>query len=879
MKIATHASVFLAITSSRPLKNLSRLAAFTFALGLLWVGQSLHAGPVVTLSGAMGSGVHWNSTGWWSDGNSVLTSEALDPTTTYVVLSGAILRTPPIVGPTNFPGTIANTLTIQGDGVYQFSASGSVAPNIGTLIPRGTGTGPCSVGFPRLIMNGGEIGIVNNLYTISGEIDIRTNTPFFNIGASDVGYIIPGYLTGSGSIEYRGLRFATSPFAGTNSTRFTNCLAITCTTNTFFGQWKIFNGALLGVAPGCLGTNTITLGTSSSNGIFGACETLYNLTNSQGDLIILNSGTNYGRFYLHQSNTFRRVIVGVMALDPGTYSYAQLNTSFPNNFPLTWTRLNGSAISNASGSITVLQGAPPTTLTQPVSVTNYVGQTVQFTATVGGSPPLYYQWQAGSYGSGTYTNLVEGGNFSGTTNMTLTIANISAANALNYVLVATNNNGGSVTSSVASLTLGPPPITGGIFNYSSFIDPISNLTARYFYPVVTSNLTLLVVMHGYSGDSSSYNFNTYTNLAAMGFFVLAPDMRGRGGDGGSPDDSGREIMDIYDAVAYARTHFPVSPDYAALFGESGGGGNTIAAAAKIPDLFSVYVSYYGMSDYGFSPSVSWYAFVGPASNYAASMRLHIGGDSTLGTPANFPDAYQARDATEAIGKNLLGGFLYLFENSRDSVVNATNTTRVANSMLAAGNSRYYMDISSTLYVHQYPTAPTYLPDSTALWASAIMSQTNAPWTMPQTGSVRVLGYLVTKRFSIWLGTGTTQVADVAYNTLTGTYSFTPVTTNGLNIHLTQGAMSLSTNISAPGTLSLNIPFPPSLHIASPQQLLNAQALMLTWTNNGCQVRLEASTNLLAGWNQLSSPWSTNNNWITTTVTNSTAVRFYRLRTD
>ena len=42
---------------------------------------------------------------------------------------------------------------------------------------------------------------------------------------------------------------------------------------------------------------------------------------------------------------------------------------------------------------------------------------------------------------GPYTNLIAGGQFSAVTNVTLTISNLVANNALDYVVVVTNSNG------------------------------------------------------------------------------------------------------------------------------------------------------------------------------------------------------------------------------------------------------------------------------------------------------------------------------------------------------------------------------------------------------------------------------------------------------
>jgi hypothetical protein len=100
----------------------------------------------------------------------------------------------------------------------------------------------------------------------------------------------------------------------------------------------------------------------------------------------------------------------------------------------------------------------PAITTNPVSLAVGVGQTATFSGAGNGSPTLAYQWQAGATNSGVYTNLVVSGGFSGTATPTLTITDASLSDTLNYTLVLSNAFG-SVTSSVATLTVVPPPAT------------------------------------------------------------------------------------------------------------------------------------------------------------------------------------------------------------------------------------------------------------------------------------------------------------------------------------------------------------------------------------------------------------------------------------
>ncbi len=105
-----------------------------------------------------------------------------------------------------------------------------------------------------------------------------------------------------------------------------------------------------------------------------------------------------------------------------------------------------------------VDGLPVGTATisaQPVDLMLSAGQTASFTISANGAAPLFYQWQAGATNGGIYTNLTEGGQFSGPATTNLLISNVTSNNVGNYIVVVTNIFG-SVTSSVATLVVIPP---------------------------------------------------------------------------------------------------------------------------------------------------------------------------------------------------------------------------------------------------------------------------------------------------------------------------------------------------------------------------------------------------------------------------------------
>jgi hypothetical protein len=89
---------------------------------------------------------------------------------------------------------------------------------------------------------------------------------------------------------------------------------------------------------------------------------------------------------------------------------------------------------------------PPTIGSHPGSRTNAVGTSATFSVTAAGTLPLRYQWLKNGIA------LVDGGNVSGATAATLMLVNVQPGDAGDFAVVVTNNFG-SVTSSVAVLTV------------------------------------------------------------------------------------------------------------------------------------------------------------------------------------------------------------------------------------------------------------------------------------------------------------------------------------------------------------------------------------------------------------------------------------------
>lgn len=153
-----------------------------------------------------------------------------------------------------------------------------------------------------------------------------------------------------------------------------------------------------------------TLGTYSDPGVFGTTTASFSL------------GAN-------ANNQANNVWIRIVALTASSGSSGSRDTFGIDNFNL-----------NYAGP------SAPTISSEPAGQTSGVLTTVSFTVAASGNPPLYYQWFKGA------DALSDGGNISGATNDTLTLANIVHADAGDYFVVV-SNYAGAVTSSIANLAV------------------------------------------------------------------------------------------------------------------------------------------------------------------------------------------------------------------------------------------------------------------------------------------------------------------------------------------------------------------------------------------------------------------------------------------
>jgi hypothetical protein len=337
------------------------------------------------------------------------------------------------------------------------------------------------------------------------------------------------------------------------------------------------------------------------------------------------------------------------------------------------------------------------------------------------------------------------------------------------------------------------------FTQSSSIDPeINDLTFKTVYDLGVSRIPILVLMHGWSGTELSFEQSTYQRFAYYGFFVLGVNMR-------KPKDaSGRELHDVIDAVQKVKADFNnlIDPNRVCVSGYSGGGGNVLGLYVKFPDYFNLYISHFGMSDYGFTVD-GWYQ---TNPSYQAGIETAIGG-----TPSLKPNEYRSRNSRQSILNFNLLAELIIYHDEDDPEVDILQSSKLND--LIGVNDKFIFNRSQTgdvlRWIHGYPRNGFDIIQAESDWKQKVFD--SSPVNAPNTGTIVVSGFMVTKQFSIWLGDGTSsndgtnRSASIQYDLLNRTYIVDPIFETGATdcvVTISQGVSTVQQTINSQTTFNL-----------------------------------------------------------------------------
>lgn len=420
----------------------------------------------------------------------------------------AILNTNPLTVTNNITitaGTLNdNNLSYTLGGTWTNNATYTAGTTTGTVIFNGaaaqTLTGSVITTFRNLTISntsgtgvtlGLNANVAGTLNFTSGVITTNTNRVIINAG---------GAVTGAGTSRFVNGFLQKNVAVGANVSRtyevgfgFTDYLPVSLTfaSVTTAGNItaKVFNGDHPSIASSCID----------------------NLKSVNRYWQITNAGTAFTNY----SGTCNFIGVGSDAdagSTPSNYFMALYNGS-------AWTTLTQGTTTSTSnqatgiisvGELQVGERRGPTITTQPTSLTVCNGNPATFSVVATGT--VTYQWQENT-GSG-FTNLSNGGIYSGVTTATL---NISAAavgmNGYLYRCIVTSSAcGGSTTSSIATLTVNPS--TGASITISA--SPSNNIcagTSVTFTATITNGGPTPAYQWKLNGSNVGTNSPTYVNAS------------------------------------------------------------------------------------------------------------------------------------------------------------------------------------------------------------------------------------------------------------------------------------------------------------------------------------------------------------------------------
>lgn len=292
--------------------------------------------------------------------------------------------------------------------------------------------------------------------------------------------------------------------------------------------------------------------------------------------------------------------------------------------------------------------------------------------------------------------------------------------------------------------------------YASSVDGTRPLKADVAFVPDGKKKPLLIVMHGYSGSRKAVGLDL-RELAPRGVVGVAPDMRGCGDSAGKWDSGGLDVHDILDAVLATVRQYPGEVDARNLniVGYSGGGGNAIACMVRFPDLFRNTISFFGISDYA-----GWHRSRGrPDCN--RRMEAVLGGP-----PDRLPDLYASRNAIAAAG-NAHSARLHFFWDEEEKACPPDMIESFIGVCRQAGFKNLAVHVSKKgdplRWTHAYRSSNRHLTRADDLYLPDVLAEQKASPRLPITGRLVVPGYLVTRRFQVWVEDGQRGQVTIEYD--------------------------------------------------------------------------------------------------------------------
>jgi hypothetical protein len=368
----------------------------------------------------------------------------------------------------NVTGWSVQYISATGTGAWAVTPLTSVSIPAGGyyLVQEAAGTGgttslptPDATGTIAMGSTGFKVALVSSTTPLSGQFATGT-------GPTIVDFVGAG-LTANG---FEGTGPAAPPSNTTSVQRNNNgCVDTDVNTNDFIAAAPIprnsstpLHSCAIVVAPIISGVSPLGLSTNAGN------DVTFTVSLSQGDAPV------YYQWYTQSADTLTSTLIpnatnatlvlpSVLAANATNYVVVVTNNATSAN-----------SVTSSPVNLTVID---PAINVQPASQIALPNGNAQFLTSDAGTA-IFYQWyfcaspSDNSQLTGIVTDglLPSGAGAIGSTSNTLTITNVTTATQTNFVLVVTGTYG-SITSSVASLTVGTTAVPLAFWNFNGIFDP------------------------------------------------------------------------------------------------------------------------------------------------------------------------------------------------------------------------------------------------------------------------------------------------------------------------------------------------------------------------------------------------------------------------
>lgn len=273
--------------------------------------------------------------------------------------------------------------------------------------------------------------------------------------------------------------------------------------------------------------------------------------------------------------------------------------------------------------------------------------------------------------------------------------------------------------------------------YESSITPGTRLAMLVQKPAQKGYM--LVMTHGWHMSIPDF---TPRAVPAGAYLVVHVDMRGRAFSQGKADCNQLELIDVWDAVQTAKKRYGrylIREDVVYFESGSGGGGNALTLAAKFPDLFSSVTALYPISDY------AMFFEQDKTGEFRDELLPWIGYD-----PAERKVAYQVRSAAFLSG-NILSP-IFMAHGTADARITVDHARLFSQAMRAAGkeNLLWYMELPAVGGSGHLDGVTDRQKQQICLQSEELRRKHRTPVRLPETGTMTVGGYLITRWFRIFL---------------------------------------------------------------------------------------------------------------------------------